>query len=251
VILDAIGTAARKVRRLPPRDPRQCHYLTVASVRWIIRNRAWSRWYLVRYLRLARLRVGKPTVTTTGMVFLGKRLDLYARPWYGRLILGRWVHLGDGNCLRAHEGTFSVGDKSVFGKDNTVNCYLDIELGPATLLADWVYICDFDHVFSDVRVPIKDQGITKRPVRCAGDTWFGTKVTVLSGVTVGWGCVIAANAVVTKDLPDWSVSVGVPARVVRDRMVDWEASEQHRADLADIARKTAVAARENASSLAG
>jgi acetyltransferase-like isoleucine patch superfamily enzyme len=244
VILALLGALCRRARRLPPRDPRQCRYLTLASLRWVLRCRAYTPWYLVRYVRLARLRLGKPQITTRGMVFLGKRLDLHARPWYGRLVLGRWVHLGDGNCLRAHEGTFTVGDKSVFGKDNVVNCYLDIELGPATLLADWVYICDFDHVFSDIHSPIKDQGITKRPVRCKGDTWFGTKVTVLSGVEIGWGCVIAANAVVNRDIPDWSVAVGVPARVIRNRHDDYEASAQQRTDLADIARKTAEAARQ-------
>jgi acetyltransferase-like isoleucine patch superfamily enzyme len=237
-----LGTLCRKVRRMPPRDPRQCRFLTWVSLRWVLRHRAWTPWYLVRYWRLLVLRLHKPQITLEGMVFLGRRVDLHARRGYGRMILGRWVHIGNGNALRAHEGTFTIGAKSVFGKDNTVNCYLDIEFGPATLMADWVYLCDFDHVFSDIHVPIKDQGIVKRPVRCVGDTWFGTKVTVLSGVTVGWGCVVAANAVVTRDLPDWSVAVGVPARVVKDRQVAYAADAARRAALADIARKTAEAA---------
>jgi acetyltransferase-like isoleucine patch superfamily enzyme len=67
-------------------------------------------------------------------------------------------------------------------------------------------------------------------------------VTVLRGVTVGRGCVVAANAVVTRDLPAYSVAVGVPARVVRDRIADHEAAAARRAALADIARKTRAAA---------
>jgi len=47
--------------------------------------------------------------------------------------------------------------------------------------------------------------------------WIGTKVTVTSGVTIGEGSVIGANAVVTRDIPPFSVAVGVPARVVKDR----------------------------------
>jgi acetyltransferase-like isoleucine patch superfamily enzyme len=166
---------------------------------------------------------------------------LHARPGYGRLEIGRWVHIGDGNSLRCHEGSLRIGDKVVFGKDNTVNCYLDIEFGAATIVADWVYVCDFDHAFDDVTVPIKDQGIVKSPVRIGPDVWLGTKVTVLRGVTVGQGSVVAANAVVAKDLPAYSVAVGVPARVVRGRMADHEAAAARRAALADIARKTRLA----------
>ena len=250
VALDALGTAARRVRGMPPRDPRQFRHCSWAALRWVLLHRAWGGFYLIRYLRLLRLRLLHPQITTEGMVFLGPRVELFARKGFGRLVIGAFTHLGRGNALRAHEGTLRLGRACVFGKDNTVNCYLDVEFGPATLLADWVYVCDFDHVFSDITVPIKDQGITKRPVRFDGDTWLGTKVTVLSGVHVGWGCVVAANAVVNKDLPAYSIGVGVPVRVVRDRRVDHLGEQQRRVALADIARKTAVAA-EQARALAG
>ena len=111
-------------------------------------------------------------------------------------MLGRWVHLGDGNRLRAHEGTLRVGDKCVFGRDNTVNCYLDIEFGARSLVADWVYVCDFDHRFDDLTVPIKDQGIVKTPVRIGPDVWVGVKATILRGAMVGEGSVLAAHTVV-------------------------------------------------------
>ena len=64
---------------------------------------------------------------------------------------------------------------------------------------------------------IKDQGITKSRVRIERNVWLGTKVTVCRGVTIGEGAVVGANAVVTRDLPMYSVSVGAPARVIRDR----------------------------------
>ena len=125
----------------------------------------------------------------------------------------------------------------MFGKDNTVNCYLDIEFGAATIVADWVYVCDFDHVYSDIHVPIKDQGIVKTPVRIGPDCWVGTKVTVLRGITVGRGCVLAAHAVVNKDVPDHSVVVGVPGRVVKNRVEEYERAAGERAGVADMARK--------------
>jgi acetyltransferase-like isoleucine patch superfamily enzyme len=224
---------------------RQARFLTPASLRWVVRHRAWTPWYLVRYWRFLVFKLRNPHVVTEGFVFLGRRVTLEARRGYGRLILGRWVHIGSGNSIRCHEGTLRIGDKCVFGKDNTVNAYLDVEFGAATIVADWVYVCDFDHVFDDVSVPIKDQGIAKSPVRIGPDVWLGAKVTVLRGTTIGRGSVIAANAVVNRDVPAYSVAVGVPARVVRDRLADHEAAAARRAALADIARKTRLAAGSN------
>ena len=97
------------------------------------------------------------------------------------------MHIGDGNSIRCHEGSLRIGDKVVFGKDNTVNCYLDVEIGAATIVADWVYVTDFDHRIEDVTVPIKDQGIVKTPVRIGPDCWLGTKVSVLRGTRIGRG----------------------------------------------------------------
>jgi acetyltransferase-like isoleucine patch superfamily enzyme len=223
------------------RDPRQARFLTLASLRWVIRHRAWTPWYLVRYYRLLRFRLANPHVVLRGMVFLGRRVELHARPGYGRLEVGRWVHIGDGNSIRCHEGSLRIGDKVVFGKDNTVNCYLDVEIGAATIVADWVYVTDFDHRIDDIHVPIKDQGIVKTPVRIGPDCWIGTKVSVLRGTRVGRGSVLGAHAVARGDIPEYSIAVGAPARVVRNRKADYEAAAAQRAALADIARKTAAA----------
>jgi acetyltransferase-like isoleucine patch superfamily enzyme len=224
------------------RDPRQARFLTWASLRWVVRNRAWTPWYLMRYWRFFVWRARNRHIVTEGFVFLGKDVELYARKGYGRLVIGRWVHLGSGNSLRCHEGNLRIGDKCVFGKDNTVNCFLDIEFGARTIVADWVYVCDFDHVYADITVPIKDQGIVKAPVRVGPDCWLGVKVSVLRGVTVGAGSVLAAHALVNKDVPPMSVAGGVPARVLLDRVALYEADAARRAALADIARKTARAA---------
>jgi acetyltransferase-like isoleucine patch superfamily enzyme len=223
-------------------DPAQARLVSWASLRWIVRHRAWSPWYLVRYWRLLKLRVRQPHIVLRGMVFLGKGVSLECRPGLGRLEIGRFVHIGDHTRVRCHEGSLRIGDKAVFGAENTVNGYLDIEFGASTLLADWIYVCDFDHRYEDIHVPIKDQGIVKSPVRIGPETWIGTKVTVLRGAIVGRGCVLGAHAVVRGIIPDHAVAVGAPARVVRDRVADYEAAASERAALADIARKQARAA---------
>lgn len=215
------------------------------------RNHAWTPWYLVRYWRFFWFKLRNPHVVTTGFVFIGRRVELHARKGYGRLVLGRWVHVGDENRLRCHEGVLTVGDKAVFGRDNTINCYLDVEVGEGTIVADWVYICDFDHVTDDIHVPIKDQGIVKSPVRIGPDVWIGTKVSVLRGTTVGRGSVLAANAVVRGDVAPYSIMGGVPARLLKDRRETYAADAERRAALADIARKTARAAAETAEGAGG
>jgi acetyltransferase-like isoleucine patch superfamily enzyme len=223
------------------RDPNQARFLTLDSLRWVVRNRAWTPWYLVRYWRLLKFRLANPHVVLRGMVFLGKDLDVHCRPGYGRMEIGRWVHIGDGNAIRCHEGSLRIGDKAVFGRQNVINCYLDIELGEAALVADWVYICDFDHVTADIHQPIKDQGIVKSPVRIGPDTWMCTKVTVTKGSRIGRGAVVGAHAVVKGDIPDYAVAAGIPAKVVRDRRSAYEADAQRRAAVADMSRKAAAA----------
>ncbi|WP_127782649.1 acyltransferase [Rhodococcus sp. X156] len=225
-------------------ESEQARFLTLASLRWVLRNKAYTSWYLVRYWRLLRFKMANPHVVLRGMVFLGRNVELHATPGLARMEIGRWVHIGDGNAIRCHEGSLRIGDKAVFGANNVVNTYLDIEIGASTLVADWVYICDFDHIYADVNTPIKDQGIVKTPVRIGPDCWIATKVTVLRGTRVGRGCVLGAHAVVKGDVPDGSIAVGAPARVVRNRYDDWEATAAERAQLeaalADIERKKAL-----------
>ena len=230
---------------------RSARFLTWQSLRWVVRHRAWTPWYLVRYWRflLLKLRFARHgNVITQGFVFLGKHVDIQVRPGHARLVLGRWVHLGDGNRLLVNEGTLRIGDKTVLGLDNTVACYLDVDIGPRTLVADWVYVCDFDHRTEDITVPIKDQGIVKSPVRVAGDCWMGTKVTVLRGADIGTGTVLAANSVVRGHVPDYAIVGGAPARVLKDRRAAYEADAARRAALADIAAKTERAARQSRAS---
>lgn len=224
------------------RDPRQVplhRFLSPASIRWVVRHRAWTPYHLVRYWRFLVLRVRHPDVVTEGMVYLGRGVELSARRGYGRIVLGRWVHLGDRNRLRAHEGTLRVGDKTVLGRENTLNCYLDLDIGAQCIVADWVYMCDFDHRTDDVHVPIKDQGIVKSPVRIGEDTWVGVKASVLRGTDVGRGCVVAAHAVVRGTVPAHSVVAGIPGRVLRDRTEAYHAAAAERAALADMSRKAA------------
>lgn len=84
------------------------------------------------------------------------------------------------------------------------------------LLARNVYISDHAHAFQNTDVPIMNQGINSiAPVSIGRNTWLGQNVVVLPGVTIGQHCVIGANSVVNSAIPDFSVAVGAPARVIK------------------------------------
>jgi acetyltransferase-like isoleucine patch superfamily enzyme len=191
-----------------------------ATLRFIWRRRLFTpRYWLLALRYVWFFKVRNRHIRTEGFVFLDRGAEVYARRGYGRLTIGRWVWIGKGNHIRCHEGNLRIGDKCVFGATNTINCYLDIEIGADCIFADWIYVCDFDHRFDDVGQPIRRQGIVKSPVRIGNDCWIGEKSTVLRGVTIGDGCVVASHALVNRDVPPRSVAGGVPARVLKRRGV--------------------------------
>ena len=83
------------------------------------------------------------------------------------------------------------------------------------LLADKVFITDCNHNYDDRNVPIQNQDISFIKAVCIGEgSWIGENVCVC-GANIGKHCVIGANSVVTKDIPDYSVAVGCPARIIK------------------------------------
>jgi lipopolysaccharide O-acetyltransferase len=84
------------------------------------------------------------------------------------------------------------------------------------LLGRNVYISDHAHAYENITVPISQQGINRiAPVTIGRETWLGENVVVLPGVTIGKHCVIGANSVVNRSIPEFSVAVGSPARVIK------------------------------------
>ncbi|MBW4645979.1 MAG: acyltransferase [Goleter apudmare HA4340-LM2] len=75
-----------------------------------------------------------------------------------------------------------------------------------------------NHNFADPTIPMSKQGVSRKGIVIEDDCWLGHGVTVLDGVTIGKGSVIGAGAVVNKDIPPFSVAVGIPARVIKSRL---------------------------------
>ena len=102
------------------------------------------------------------------------------------------------------------------GMGATIAAAQRVVIGEYALLARNVYIADHGHAFEDVTVPIMNQGVDNiKPVLIGRHTWLGQNVAVLPGVSIGEHCVVGANSVVNRSIPDFSVAVGSPARVVK------------------------------------
>ena len=174
-----------------------------------------------KYGRLA-LRLGawklrlRGRLRLDGLAFIGPGCALQV----GRratLELGRWCWVGHGCKLRSHEGTVSIGAKTVLGQECTISSFQHVSIGRECVIADRVMLIDFDHGIAEVERPIRLQGIYKRDVRVGNNVWIGYGACILRGVTVGDNAVIGTNAVVTKDVPANAVVGGVPARLIRMR----------------------------------
>lgn len=209
--------AAQAVVTAAPEIPRGLARRIGRTLRFIWTRRLYTPRYWLMAARYLWFRITRPHIRTEGFFFLDRGVEIRCRRGYGRLVIGRWAFIGRGNAIRCHEGNLRIGDKVVLGSKNTINCYIDIEIGDRCILADWIYICDFDHRFEDLHMPIKDQGIVKSPVRIGANCWLGEKSTILRGVTIGDGSVIASHALVNRDVPPNSIVGGVPARVLKTR----------------------------------
>ena len=118
------------------------------------------------------------------------------------------------------DGPFlKIGNHCCFGAYNHITCANRVVIGDNCLTGKWVTITDNSHGETDyesLRLPPGKRPITsKGDVVIGNNVWIGDKATVLPGVTIGDGAVIAANAVVTKDVPEYSVVGGNPARILK------------------------------------
>ena len=116
-----------------------------------------------------------------------------------------------------HPGPMIIfGDGTNIGRRSTISAANMIVFGKWVLVGMNVYISDTGHEYHDINKPIIFQGITTTNGRVEiGDgTWIGTNAVIL-GVKIGEQCVIGASSVVTRDIPDYSVAVGNPARVIK------------------------------------
>jgi len=160
-----------------------------------------------------------------GQIFIGHRVAIDD---YGLLDASgageEGVYLGDDvivsrNCvIRGKTGSVRIEDKTDIGCNTILSSTTGIFIGRSVLIGGNCYIGGGRYLSDRLDIPMMEQGVySQGPVVIADDVWLGAGVIVLDGVSIGKGCIVGAGAVVTKDLPDYAVAVGVPARIIRNR----------------------------------
>ena len=135
-------------------------------------------------------------------------------PPYRRFWLGRKSVIESYCCINNAVGDVTIGDNTRIG----IHCTI---IGPVCIgnnvnLAQGITVTALNHNFADTSRRIDEQGISTNPVVIGDDVWIGANAVILPGVTIGRHVVVAAGAVVTKDVPDYCVVAGIPAKVIKE-----------------------------------
>ncbi len=131
--------------------------------------------------------------------------------------LGQRCRLGMDVELRTIEtGRIQIGEDTRLNRGCTLTSYAQILIGDFTIIGEFVSIRDANHGLARGE-PMRYQPHTVEEINIGRDVWIGRGSCILPGVTIGEGAVIGANSVVTKDVPDFGIAAGVPARVIKMR----------------------------------
>ena len=154
-------------------------------------------------------------------VFLGKRVNIGSNTFFNAVTFYQGIH---------YNPVIKIGEGTSIGKNCTLSSIVRVEIGKHVLFASQIHITDHSHGYQDIDRPISPQQlITKGPVIIEDDCWLGFGCEILSGVHIGKHCIVAARAVVTKDVPSYSIVAGNPARIVKQynfQTQQWESVKQ-------------------------
>jgi acetyltransferase-like isoleucine patch superfamily enzyme len=169
-------------------------------------------YYLFKYpvfkLQLGSIGSGskllQPIITGGKRIFIGKNVYVRKHTW-----LAADPVTGDAHCR------LTIGDGTYIGNFCHIYATSSIQIGNKVLLADRVYLSDNVHSYENIHQPIMEQPVKQlKPVILKDGCWLGENVCVI-GATIGRNSVVGANSVVTKDVPDYCVAVGSPAKIIK------------------------------------
>lgn len=139
----------------------------------------------------------------------------------GHVEIGRGVHIRAGSRIEALD-TDGGPARIVIGDGTSIHLHfhcgaaLRVEIGKNVLIAGGVYVTDHDHAFDDPSRPvIANEAVLAAPTILEDECWLGEGAKVLKGVRVGRGSIVAAGAIVTRDVPAYTIVAGIPARPIQ------------------------------------
>ncbi len=172
-------------------------------------NRTWAtRW---RWWRQSQ-RLG----TLGPAVHIERNVGLLRYPRNIHVDQGAVLKEGARICACNETATIHIGARTTIGHHTFIFASQRIQIGTDCLVAPFVYLVDSNHR-TEMGRPINQQGNTTAPVVIGNDVWIGVRATIVAGVTIGDGAVIAAGAVVTQPVPAYAIAGGVPAKIIGQR----------------------------------
>lgn len=176
-------------------------------VLWLLqpRNQARPRWWVRTFLNPVLHHRGKGS-----RICSRTRMDVFP---FNAFQLGAYSTIEDFATVNNGVGAVIIGDKSRVGIGNTL--IGPVTIGNDVMLAQNVVMSGLNHGYMDVTIPPSEQAVTTALISVGDNCWIGANAVVTAGVTLGKHVVIGAGSVVTKDVPDYSVAIGNPARVVK------------------------------------
>jgi acetyltransferase-like isoleucine patch superfamily enzyme len=127
--------------------------------------------------------------------------------------IGDYSTVEDFATINNGVGAVNIGNNSRIGIGNVI--IGPVNIGHNVILAQNIVMSGLNHVYTDVQIPISEQPVTTATITVEDDCWIGANAVLTAGVTIGKHSVVAGGAVVTKDIPPFSVAVGNPARVIK------------------------------------
>ena len=127
----------------------------------------------------------------------------------GKLIIGDMLEARRMDYISVQDGAMHIGNHVFMNQNVSVTCMEKIDIGDRCIIANNVVIVDHDHDFVN-------GGFVSAPVKLQNDVWLGANATVLKGVTIGEGAIVAAGSVVNKDVPAHTMVAGAPARIIKE-----------------------------------
>lgn len=137
----------------------------------------------------------------------------------GRIALGRDLQTEDGVVLASRGSTILIENGCFLGNGVIIQSFpgSSVVIGENVMIAKGASIFASNHNFSSRTIPMNKQGESGNGIIVKDDVWIGANSIILDGVTLGRGCIVAAGAVVTRDIPPYVISGGVPAKSLADR----------------------------------
>lgn len=112
--------------------------------------------------------------------------------------------------------SLKIGDNVLMGRNNTILCADSIEIGNDSLLASNIFISDENHgINPEAGVRYECQRLSTNPVKIGKNCWIGEKVMIMPGVVIGDNSVVGGGSVVTRSIPQNSIAIGDPAKVIK------------------------------------